>query len=354
MRYSNQSRKTGSRGAFTLIELLVVVAIIALLISILLPSLARARELSRRVVCAANMSGTGKGFYTYANENADDWPVPNPYPRTNAVDTCMPKFVNVIGSEADGCGQNNGPTRGKASDIEYGNPASFVQRCNGQMPTQLSVTRAFWALVRSGASSPASFICPSSDDTKNDEDNPQYYWDFGNQSVGNLDQPTNDTQAAWGQVSYGYQIPFGQYGSPNSDRQQEMPLAADKGPFGATLDGQKPWPAADDAQPKDISSSLIKNSSGPDEWRWYNSPNHGGLGDGEGQNILFADSHVDFYNKPTAGVGLDNIYTQWLDPTGVGAGADRDDYAAPKYRGRIPVNNRNIAPCSNTDSVLYP
>ena len=58
--------------AFTLIELLVVVSIIALLVSILVPSLATAREQARRAVCAANLHhlGIACNLYASANESA--------------------------------------------------------------------------------------------------------------------------------------------------------------------------------------------------------------------------------------------------------------------------------------------
>ena len=59
--------------AFTLIELLVVVAIIALLVSILLPALGRAREQAKSAVCASNMHQLGVLAQTYMAEH-DRWP----------------------------------------------------------------------------------------------------------------------------------------------------------------------------------------------------------------------------------------------------------------------------------------
>ncbi len=56
---------------FTLIELMIVVAIIALLIAILLPSLARAREQAMQVACAANLNALHKGMFYYAEDNGN-------------------------------------------------------------------------------------------------------------------------------------------------------------------------------------------------------------------------------------------------------------------------------------------
>ncbi len=73
--------KTQLRG-FTLIELLVVVAIIALLASILMPTLQKAQEMARMVQCASQLRHVGSGYEMYANENND-----------YIISTCIPDGV---------------------------------------------------------------------------------------------------------------------------------------------------------------------------------------------------------------------------------------------------------------------
>jgi prepilin-type N-terminal cleavage/methylation domain-containing protein/prepilin-type processing-associated H-X9-DG protein len=63
-----------SHRAFTLIEVLVVVAIIALLLSILLPSLARARENAKAVVCLCNVRQLAQAFVAYSVSNQNRLP----------------------------------------------------------------------------------------------------------------------------------------------------------------------------------------------------------------------------------------------------------------------------------------
>ena len=72
IRYSRRAPR-----AFTLIELLVVVAIIALLIAILLPSLGRARESAKRTACLANLKANGTAIAVFAEQQEQRVPYGN-------------------------------------------------------------------------------------------------------------------------------------------------------------------------------------------------------------------------------------------------------------------------------------
>ncbi len=244
---------------FTLIELLVVVAIIALLISILLPSLSRARELAKRVVCRANLRGFGQSSKIYANEENEAWPTPT------FDESLIGNGTGVLYIEELGNDILNPPDRATMSD----NAANGVG---------MSTTRAFWILIRAGEMVPKAFICPSSGGLPDDTEEVNRYYDF---------MRANN-------VSYGYQVPFGPFDTRASENvDARMAMAADRGPG--------PTQIAQD-------TNILQNSP-QIQWRRYNSGNHGGAGSGEGQAVLYSDGHVEFEGTPIVGVDFDNIYT---------------------------------------------
>src|ERR1035441_9382316 len=76
-----------SRRAFTLIELLVVIAILAILMALLLPSLASAREKGYRTACLSNLRQMSIAIQAYASDNDGKIPYgPKAPPFTSAAD----------------------------------------------------------------------------------------------------------------------------------------------------------------------------------------------------------------------------------------------------------------------------
>lgn len=92
------TRKALRRSVFTLIELLVVVAIIAILASLLLPALGKARNMAKGTICAGNLRQICLGINSYVMENSDFTPLAwwdNVYNyRTIMVGGSAPKFAD--------------------------------------------------------------------------------------------------------------------------------------------------------------------------------------------------------------------------------------------------------------------
>ncbi|MDP7399314.1 MAG: hypothetical protein QF541_20770 [Lentisphaeria bacterium] len=84
---------TNRRQAFTIVEALSVITIIALLLTLLLPALGKARRQARLVVCASNQHQIGAGLMTYATGNSNRYP---------PASTWMPYIVYAEVSYAPG------------------------------------------------------------------------------------------------------------------------------------------------------------------------------------------------------------------------------------------------------------
>jgi len=259
---------------FTLVELLVVIGIIALLISILLPSLNRARETANRVKCASNLRQIGQAILLYQNDNQ------GAYPRT--LFTAGSTAIYLGNGLALGGESALGLTGGGYTDPFGGNATVAGGSAWNNVP------EALFLLMRTEDITAGVFVCPSSQ-ASNDT--------FGGGTNTALSQITFDNTQT--NLSYSYANPY-----PDSN--------ALGGGYKMQAGLEPSFAVAADVNPGTSGNGSNDNVMGPttssssQTMRLGNSNNHGK----DGENILFGDGHVDFDNNPFSGTARDNVYTR--------------------------------------------
>jgi type II secretory pathway pseudopilin PulG len=86
---------TPRRPAFSIVDLLVSIAVIAVLLALLSPTLSQVREVARRVKCASNVRQMGFGIAMYSEDYAD-WLPPSIYLANGVAGTSFPQRMNTL------------------------------------------------------------------------------------------------------------------------------------------------------------------------------------------------------------------------------------------------------------------
>jgi len=286
------------RKGFTLIELLVVVAIIALLIGILLPSLSRAKELSNRTVCSSRLNGIFKAWGVYAAAYKDRYP-----------------YYASAGADTQPDGFN-----GSAVNTAPADPNDPWDSTNSALTDNL--TAILWTTVREGETGVGNFLCPSDNDGIEDEQlasdgtpitDEDESWDFG-------DEGATGAPVSYSMMEF-YSDEVGVNWSPVAGSDWVF-MADDNNNDGTNGTAANLHTHAQaDLDDGTIDQETVENEENSSHHRF------------EGQNILFGDSHVDFETTPFHGPNTDNVYAVNTDP---------ETSTAPAVAGDDADNKRDV------------